>query len=187
MPSNNLPLSSKPRAIRRQRGQLIQVGLPQSGWVLVGIRPSEEGRSVCQLCFATSPGPMRLFSHPDLRDDLQVDEGCAERLLKAASGAVSSRQAFDVHGREVKRQQWLTRPWRRDATGRAYLRADGYYVLSYTYEGAWRYEIRKINRSTREFCLVSDGYRSGMAARLAAFDAITELMRADAARLSEVA
>ncbi|AMP71100.1 hypothetical protein UW163_16155 [Ralstonia solanacearum] len=67
------------------------------------------------------------------------------------------------------------------------MRADGYYVLSYTYEGAWRYEIRKINRSTREFCLVSDGYRSAMAARLAAFDAITELMRADAARLSEVA
>ncbi|MCL9828321.1 hypothetical protein [Ralstonia solanacearum] len=53
---------------------------------------------------------MRLFSHPDLRDDLQVDEGCAERLLKAASGAVSSRQAFDVHSREVKRQQWLRGP-----------------------------------------------------------------------------
>lgn len=188
MPSNNLPESSKShRAIRRQRGQLIQVGLPQSGWVLVGIRPSGEGGSVCQLCFATSPGPMRLFSHPDLRDDLLVDEGCAERLLKAASGAVFSRQAFDVHSREVKRQQWLTRPWRRDATGRAYLRADGYYVLSYIYEGAWRYEIRKINRSPREFCLVSDGYRSGMAARLAAFDAITELMRADAAKLSKVA
>ncbi|MDB0511400.1 hypothetical protein [Ralstonia solanacearum] len=131
---------------------------------------------------------MRLFSHPDLRDDLLVDEGCAERLLKAASGAIiSSRRPFDVHGREVRRQQWLTRPWRRDATGRAYLRADGYYVLSYIHEGAWRYEIRKINRSPREFCLMSDGYRSGMASRLAAFDAITELMRADAARLSEVA
>ncbi|MFV8600704.1 hypothetical protein [Ralstonia pseudosolanacearum] len=130
---------------------------------------------------------MRLISHPDLRDDLLVDEGCAERLLKAASGAVSSRRPFDVHSRDAKRQQWLMRPWRRDTTGRAYLRADGYYILSYIYAGAWRYEIRKINRSTKEFCLMSDGYRSSMAARLAAFDAITELMRADTARLSEVA
>lgn len=165
---------------------MLQVGLPQPGWVLVGSRSSEDGAAVCQVCFTVSLGPMQLLSHPDLHDELQVDEGCAERLLKAASGAASSsRQPFDMRSRDVKRQLWLTRPWRRDATGRAYLRSDGYYVLSRVSDGAWQYEIRKCG--DKENRLVGNGYSSDIAARLAAFDAITELLQADAQIIGEAA
>lgn len=92
---------------------------------------------------------------------------------------------IDTRSRDVKRQLWLKRPWRRDATGRAYLRSDGYYVRSYSSDGGWQYEIHKCGDSAKH--LVSNGYPSDMAARFAAFDAITELLLAEVQSVGEAA
>nr|OAI66333.1 hypothetical protein RSP597_19090 [Ralstonia solanacearum] len=92
---------------------------------------------------------------------------------------------MDTRSRDVKRQLWLKRPWRRDATGRAYLRSDGYYVRSYSSDGGWQYEIHKCGDSAKH--LVSNGYPSDMAARFAAFDAITALLLAQVQSVGEVA
>ncbi len=54
------------------------------------------------------------------------------------------------------------------------LPADGYVTTVWRQENGWRYEIRPIRQT--EICRAETGYASDEAARLAAFDAITELL-----------
>lgn len=76
--------------------------------------------------------------------------------------------------RAVKRDRWISRPWKRSPAGHAYLSADGFMTKVEGDTSTWQFEIRPI----RETHVVrsSNGYHSSAAARLAAFDAITELL-----------
>lgn len=76
--------------------------------------------------------------------------------------------------RQRKREQWTARYWRKNVAGEASLNADGYVTTVKAGTNAWCFEIRAIR--TTEICQSGDGYRSSESARLAAFDAITDLL-----------
>ncbi|WP_354541812.1 hypothetical protein [Ralstonia pseudosolanacearum] len=82
--------------------------------------------------------------------------------------------------RNVKRHLWTSRPWRKSVAGHSYLRADGYITRIEAGSAAWRFEVRAIGAT--EICRCGDGFRSVEAARLAAFDAITDLLLKQAGR-----
>ncbi|MFD2994165.1 hypothetical protein ACFS23_01030 [Ralstonia solanacearum] len=82
--------------------------------------------------------------------------------------------------RNVKRHLWTSRPWRKSVAGHSYLRADGYITRIEAGAAAWRFEVRAIGATEISRC--GDGFRSVEAARLAAFDAITDLLLKQAGR-----
>ncbi len=121
-----------------------------------------------------------MLRHPSYDGVLRVDALCAKQLLQA-SPTSSSYQRLPPRSRAAKRLSWMERPWRRDKAGYACLQADGYLVLSYAHEDAWRFEVRRIG-AQRAAARKGDGYPTDEAARFAAFDAITELLLAEARR-----
>ncbi|MBC9969117.1 DUF746 domain-containing protein [Ralstonia insidiosa] len=79
-----------------------------------------------------------------------------------------------LRNRATKRGGWLARAWLKRGDGFSYLSADGFVVRVGRAESAWRFEVRR----PREMKPVRacDGYESSKEARLAAFDAITEIL-----------
>lgn len=83
--------------------------------------------------------------------------------------------------RARKRDQWVSRYWKRNPVGNSYLNADGYITrIIKTGKAAWHFELQP-NKSV-EVVRTGGGYRTVVEARLAAFDAITELLRQDSQR-----
>ncbi|WP_316894311.1 hypothetical protein [Ralstonia mannitolilytica] len=180
MTSNRHPRQPQPDwSALWQRGKWIAAGLPQNGWSRVPAPHSEGSGGFCQRCCASIRGTAQLLCHPSYDGVLRVDALCARQLLQA-SQATSAYERLPPRSRAAKRLLWIDRSWWRDEAGCAYLRADGYLVLSYAHKGAWRFEVRKIGvqRADR----TGSGYSTDEAARLAAFDAITDLLLAKARR-----
>lgn len=162
-----------------QRGKWIAAGLPLSGWSRVPALHPEGSGGFCQRCCASIRGTAQLLRHPNYDGVLHVDALCARQLLQA-SQATSAYERLPPRSRAAKRLLWMERPWRRDKAGYACLRADGYLVLSYAHEGAWRFEVRRTGAQRAD--RTGNGYSTDEAARLAAFDAITDLLLAKARR-----
>ena len=180
MTSNRQPRQPQPDwSALWQRGKWITADLPLDGWSRV-LAPHPEGSGgFCQRCCASIREAAQLLRHPSYDGVLRVDALCADQLLQASS-TTSSYERLPPRSRAAKRLSWMERPWRRDKAGYACLRADGYLVLSYVHEDAWRFEVRRIGaqRAARK----GDGYPTDEAARFAAFDAITDLLLSKARR-----
>lgn len=111
-------------------------------------------------------------------------DDCVTSHSKASSTPDRVDWAAWQRVRDMKRDQWTSRPWRRNVAGHSFLSADGYMTKVEGDAGAWHFEIRPV----REMQVIRSGggYLTSEAARLAAFDAITELLR-DQAVLSRYA
>lgn len=103
-------------------------------------------------------------------------------LLLDPSGAMESRVRLGLpiempavlRKRASKRNGWLARAWLKRADGCSYLSADGYVVRVGPSEMAWRFEVRPVR--ALELVRHGDGFAFSEDARLAAFDAITDLL-----------
>ncbi|WP_012760836.1 MULTISPECIES: DUF746 domain-containing protein [Ralstonia] len=106
-------------------------------------------------------------------------------LLLDPSGTMEPRVRLDMpvaepaalRRRAVKRRGWLSRAWLKRADGFSYLSADGYVVRVGQRETDWCFEIRPT--SAAELICAGDGFAISQDARLAAFDAITDLLAAE--------
>ena len=162
-----------------QHGKWIATGLPLDGWSRVPAPRQEGSGGFCQRCRASIRGIAQLLHHPSYDGVLRVDALCARQLLQA-SQATSAYERLPPRSRAAKRLLWIDRSWWRDEAGCAYLRADGYLVSSCAHDGAWRFEVRRIG--AQRAARTGSGYPTDEAARLAAFDAITNLLLAKARR-----
>ncbi len=105
-------------------------------------------------------------------------------LLMDPSGAMESRVRLGLpieepavlRNRASKRKAWLARAWLKRGDGCSYLSADGYVVRVGLSDTTWRFEIRPTRAV--EFVRCGDGFAVSEDARLAAFDAITDLLGA---------
>lgn len=87
--------------------------------------------------------------------------------------------------RARERDRWLSRSWRKNTAGESVIKADGFTVkIIKMGAAAWRFEAYE-GRST-EISQAGDGCRSSEAARLAAFDAITNLLLPQTERTTPV-
>ena len=104
-------------------------------------------------------------------------------LVLDPSGAMEARVGLGlpmkegpslIETRARKRKLWLARRWSRRGDGCSYLSADGYVVRVGGAKTAWQFELRAVGEM--EIVRSGCGFRSIEAARLAAFDAITDLL-----------
>ena len=156
-----------------EQGRWIKAGLPRDGWIRVAADEGDAGVGTCDRCRGVFTGPVHVLRHHNYHGVLRVDEDCSRELRVKPQ---QSEPKPPPRSRATKRLLWLTRTWKRGGSfdGPMSLPADGYVTTVWRQENGWRYEIRPIRQT--EICRAETGYASDEAARLAAFDAITELL-----------
>lgn len=157
-----------------EQGRWIKAGLPRQGWVRVAADEVDSRGGTCDRCRRVFTGPAHVLRHHGYDGVLRVDEHCSRELRVKPQ---PTQPKASPRSREEKRHQWLARAWKRGSgfDGPLSLPADGYVTTVWSQENGWRFEIRPIGQA--EVCCARTGYACDKAARLAAFDAITELLQ----------
>lgn len=169
---------SPPPAVWEQ-GRWIKGGLPSEGWIRVAADEPDARGGTCDRCRGMFSGPVHVLRHHSHDGVLRVDEHCSRELRVKPQ---QTEPKPPPRSRATKRRQWLARAWKRGGgfDGPMSLPADGYVTTVWSQESGWRYEIRAIGQT--EVCRAGTGYATDEAARLAAFDTITELLQAKSPR-----
>jgi hypothetical protein len=162
-----------------EQDRWTKAGLPRQGWVRVAADEADSGGGTCDHCRKVFTGPAHVLRHHNYDGALRVDRQCSRELRVKP---LPTLPKASPRSREEKRHQWLARAWRRGSgfDGPLSLPADGYVTTVWSQKNGWRFEIRPIGQA--KICRAATGYACDKAARLAAFDAITELLQEASAR-----
>lgn len=157
-----------------EQGRGTEASLPLHGWIRVAADQTEPRGGTCDGCRRVFARPAHILRHHSCDGVLRLDEPCSRELRVKPQQAEPKPPA---RSRATKRLQWLARAWKRGSgfDGPLSLPADGYVTTVWPRESGWRFEIRPVGHA--EVCQAGAGYASDDAARLAAFDAITELLQ----------
>lgn len=159
----------------------IKAGLPREGWVRVAADEVEPRGGTCDRCQRALTGPVHVLRHHSYDGALRVDAHCS-RELRVKPPPTEPKPS--PRSRATKRLQWLARAWKRGGgfDGALSLAADGYMTRVRPLESGWCFELRPVGQA--EVCRTGTGYASDEAARLAAFDAITEFLQRTSSHLT---
>ena len=85
----------------------------------------------------------------------------------------AARRAEPVNERNIKRQLWLTRAWKRTASGDSFLYRKGFSVTVSQQENGWALTVKQAGK----VCWSGTNFRTKESAKLAAFDQITDFLQ----------
>ena len=159
-------------AITRRHGKWSKRGVPHLGWQCVEIEDLGEPSLTCEMCESQEIRYVHHMHHEDYPDVLACGCVCAgymEGNLAAAKGRDGVMQS-----RAAKRKRWRSRSWKVSRKGNDWIKADGYIVTIFRRGIAWAASVKAEDESFDQF--IRRSYRTPEAAKLAAFDLITELL-----------
>lgn len=160
-------------AIASRRGKWSMPGVPHRGWTCLEIEDLGEPSQTCEMCESSEIRYAHHMSHPEYAGELVVGCICAGHL-EGSLVAAEAREA-KARNRASKKTRWLTRKWKISAKGNATLKADGFRVTVYPRGGGWGATLAPVEGGTVHHA--RRNYPTPDAAKLAAFDAITTLIR----------
>lgn len=172
MPPNMQSRSIEADAVSRRHGKWSKRGVPHSGWYCVEIEDLGEPESICAMCESQEIRYVHHMAHKDYKDVLPCGCVCAGHM----EGSLAAARTRDgvMHTRSRKRLRWLDRKWRVSKKGNDWIKADGYIVSVFPRDVAWASSVVSGDETFKQFSRRS--YRTQNAAKLAAFDLITELL-----------
>ena len=152
--------------IARGSGKWSEPGVPNKGWVCVGIDDLGAPDEICQMCEKREIRYVHQMEHPNYPDALGVGCVCAGHMEGDYEGARSREQGIKNASR--RRSTWLKRKWRTSQKGNPYIKTDGYHIVLYKQGSGWRGTIT--HRASGQEVKSRRGYATLEEAKLAAFD-----------------
>ncbi len=167
-------MSNEERAFEAGWGKWGQAGVPKRGWRCVGFKDLDEPSEICEMCERMPIRFVHEMEHDDYPDTLRVGCVCAGNMQQDLVAA--RRRDDEMKSRASKKRRWLTRNWKKSAKGNDTLVADGYRVAVYPKGGHYGATVSStsgdyLRHSKRQ-------YPTADAAKLAAFDVITDRLAA---------
>ncbi len=164
--------SSEEESIAGGRGKWSVAGVPHRGWRCVDIEDLGEPSTECEMCESQTIRYVHHMEHADYPHVLQVGCVCAGHM--EGNLAASRERESSMRSRAGKRSRWLSRRWKISAKGNPNLKADGFRVTVYPRSSGWAFTL--VSVATGRVYHARRNYADHIAAKLAAFDAITRLL-----------
>ena|SRR5215471_6093816 len=152
-------------------GKWREPGVPHKGWQCIGIEDLEEPCHLCQmLCEVQIVRYVHTMLHPDY-GELEVGCICAGHMEQDLIGARLRETSFKQ--RLSRRMNWLRCRWRVPYSGNEFINThDGFNVVVFQDGETWG--ARFLHKRSGYVQFSQRPYASADAAKLAAFDAITD-------------
>lgn len=158
--------------VAKRRGKWSSLGVPHRGWECSDIEDLGEPSAECEMCESQVIRYVHHMVHSDYPDPLKVGCVCAGHM--EGNLVASRKREASMRSRAGKRRRWLSRSWKTSQKGNPHLRADGFRVTVYPRQAGWAYTL--VAESTRRVYHARRNYAEARLAKLAAFDAITQLL-----------
>jgi hypothetical protein len=151
-------------------GKWRELGVPHKGWQCIGIEDLEEPCHLCPMCEVQIVRYVHTMFHPDY-ETLDVGCICAGHMEEDLVGARLRETSFKQ--RLSRRMNWLRREWRTSYSGNEFINThDGFNVVVFQNGETWG--ARFLHKQSGYVRFSQRPYASADAAKLAAFDAITD-------------
>lgn len=152
-------------------GLWARSGIPHRGWTCTDIEDLEDDREICEMCESTEIRYAHIMSHPDYPEPLRVGCICAGHM--EGDYTVARLREAELRNLVFRRNNWLSRKWRKSFYGNEYLNVGEFNIVVYAKGRAWGVMIK--HRRTGQGVKSDDPYPTCEAAKLAGFDQMIKM------------
>ncbi len=166
--------------ISKGRGKWSRPGVPHRGWTCVDIEDLGAPEKTCEMCESQVIRYVHSMQHPEYPETLAAGCVCAGHMEENVAAARDREDR--VKSRAGKRKRWLSRDWNTSSKGNDWIASDGFRVTVYRKSGHWGATVAAEDNSLVKHSRRQ--YPSKEAAKLAAFDLISFLLKRPAEKTS---